>query len=127
MNDHVPSLARLASLAKQRQGYLARLLEIYQKHEGVDDQQLASLLGGEVSALPLLALCQRPRPTPHFRDDIDRIAGYVHVQPLALARMIRSAEAMEQSQQNEAKTFFLAARDYHEEIVHHEEHEELDE
>jgi hypothetical protein len=114
MNDYTPSLRRLASLAQQRHGYLAGLLEIYQEQEGVDDQQLAILLGGEVSSLPRLALCQRPRSVSHFRQDIERIAQYAHVQPVALARLVRSAEAIEQSRQNESKTFFLAARDYHE-------------
>jgi len=117
MNEYKPSLARLALLARKRSKLLASLLAIYQEQEGADDQQLAKILGCDLEALPRLALCQRPRPAPHFREDIERIASYAQVQSLQLVRVIRSAEAIEHARQTQGTSFLMAARDHSEETT----------
>src|SRR6266496_912368 len=95
MNEYTPSLARLAKLARARREFLASLLAVYQEQKKLDDQQLAEFLGCNVEALTHLALCQRPRPFPDFRHDIERIASHVQANPLQLAKLIRTAESLE--------------------------------
>ena len=115
MNDYSPSLNRLAQLARERPNLLARPLALYQQQEGLDNQQLAIRLGCEVEALPKLALCERPRQeAAHFREDVERIARYIHADMMQLARVIRAAEAREAFHQgpSEAAPALLAARDY---------------
>jgi hypothetical protein len=94
---------------------------LYKEQEGLDDEQLAALLGCEPSALTRLALCERPRPAPHFREDVERIATYIHADLMQLARLIRAAESREalSKRPGETSPALLAARDYEEfEEVH---------
>src|SRR5437879_4078179 len=95
MNNENPSLERLALLAQGRPNLLAVSLSLYKEQEGLDDQQLATLLGCAIEALPRLALCERPRPAPHFREDVERIADYIHADIMQLAMVIRAAESRE--------------------------------
>ncbi len=112
MNEYTPSLARLAKLARARREFLASLLAVYQEQKKLDDQQLAEFLGCNVEALTHLALCQRPRPFPDFRHDIERIASHVQANPLQLAKLIRTAESLEDMRQEHSQAFLLAARDH---------------
>ena len=115
MNDYSPSLDRLALLARERPNLLAGPLTLYKEQEGLDDQQLAAFLGCQVDDLPRLALCERPRQeAPHFHEDIERIADYIHADMMQLARLIRAAEAREVFSQRPggAAPTLLAARDY---------------
>lgn len=113
MNNHSPSLNRLAQLARARPNLLAGLLTLYKEQEGLDDQQLATLLGCDIKALPKLALCERPRQAPHFGEDVKRIADYVHADMMQLARLIRASESREAFSQGSGATSptLLAARD----------------
>ena len=113
MKDYRPSLDRLALLAQGRPNLLAGPLALYKEQEGLDDKQLASMLGCEVEAVPRLALCERPRSAPHFREDIERIAGYIHADVMQLAMLIRAAESREalRSGANAVSPGLLAARD----------------
>ena len=95
MNHDSPTLNRLALLAQERPGLLAKPLVLYKEQEGLDDRQLAALLGCDTGAIPRLALCQRPRPAPHFGEDVERIARYIHADMMQLARLIRAAESRE--------------------------------
>ncbi|HLL79252.1 MAG TPA: hypothetical protein VKT25_07120 [Ktedonobacteraceae bacterium] len=116
MNDFTPSLNRLALLARERPHLLAGPLHLYQEQEGLADEQLAAMLRCEPEAIPRLALCERPRPAPHFREDVERIAAYIHADMLQLARVIRAAESREalSPRQKTAGPTLLAARDYDE-------------
>jgi transcriptional regulator with XRE-family HTH domain len=125
MKHYRPSLDRLAQLAQQRPNLLAGPLHLYKEQEGLDDEQLATMLGCELEALSRLALCERPRPTPHFREDVERIAAYIHADMLQLAMLIRAAESREalSHRPGTARPTLLAARDHNE----HEEMEEMEE
>lgn len=116
MNHYTPSLHRLALLAKERSNLLAGPLELYKEQEGLDDEQLAAMLGCEIEAVARLALCERPRPVPHFREDVERIATYIHADTLQLAMLIRAVEAREAFSHKSGTTppALLAARDHEE-------------
>jgi hypothetical protein len=109
-----PSLDRLAELARERPTLLAGPLHLYKEQEGLDNQQLATMLGCEAEAIPRLALCERPRPAPHFREDVERIASYIHADMLQLAMLIRAAESREalSHRPETVRPALLAARDY---------------
>jgi hypothetical protein len=113
MKHYKPSLDRLVQLAQERPNLLAGPLQLYKEQEGLDDQQLATLLKCELEALPRLALCEHPRPAPHFREDVERIASYIHADMLQLAMVIRAAEAREALSHRSGMTppTLLAARD----------------
>ena len=113
MNDYRPTLERLAVLARERPNLLAGPLHLYQEQEELNDEQLAALLGCEISALHRLALCERPRPAPHYREDVERIADYIRADMLQLAMVIRAAETREalSSQPTTFRPALLAARD----------------
>ncbi len=114
MEHYKPSLDRLARLAQERPNLLAGPLQLYKEQEGVDDQHLATMLKCELEAILRLALCERPRAAPHFREDVERIAAYIHADTLQLAMLIRAAESREAlSHRNEAvQPTLLAARDH---------------
>jgi hypothetical protein len=95
MNNATPSLDRLIRLAQKRPNLLAAPLALYQDEEGLDDQHFAAILGCPVEALSRLALCECPRPVPHFRADVERIASYIQIDVIQLALVIRAAEARE--------------------------------
>lgn len=114
MNHDRPSLEFLARLAEERSNLLAGPLSLYKKQEGLDDQQLAALLQCEPTALARLALCERPRPAPYFRQDVQRIATYIHADFMQLAMLIRAAESREAlgRKPGSAPPTLLAARDH---------------
>jgi hypothetical protein len=113
MNKHSPSFDRLALLAQKSPHLLAGPLALYKEQEGLDDQQVAVLLRCEPEALPRLALCERPRPAPHFREDVERIAAYIHADMMQLAMLIRAAESREALRHRSVAVSpaLLAARD----------------
>ncbi|MGH2496656.1 MAG: hypothetical protein ACRDIV_18300 [Ktedonobacteraceae bacterium] len=116
MKHYKPSLDRLARLARERPNLLAGPLQLYKEQEGLNNEQLAVLLKCEPEALSRLALCERPRPAPHFREDVERIAAYIHADMLQLAMVIRAAETREAltSRPTTARPMLLAARDHEE-------------
>lgn len=130
MKHFKPSLDRLAQLAQERPTLLAGPLQLYKEQEGLEDQQLAAMLGCELEAIPRLALCERPRPAPHFREDVERIASYIHADMLQLAMLIRAAESREalSHRPGTARPILLAARDHDEseELESHEEPQKAD-
>lgn len=113
MSNYRPSLDRLAQLAQARPNLLAGPLKLYKEQEGLDDEQLAARLGCDVEALARLALCERPRPAPHFREDVGRIARYIQADAVQLALLIRAAETRESLTRNTGASSptLLAARD----------------
>lgn len=118
MNQDSSTLDRLALLAQERPGLLAGPLMLYRDQEDLNDQQLAAQLGCDAEAIPRLALCQRPRPAPHFMEDVERIARYIHADMMRLARLIRAAESREALRARQSAftpPALLAARDHDEE------------
>lgn len=113
MNDYTPSLRRLALQAQTRPMLLAGPLALYQEQEGLSDEQLATLLHCDIDALPKLALCERPRQAPHFREDVERIAAYIHADIKQLAQVIRAAESRQALREHPGASSptLLAARD----------------
>lgn len=119
MNDDIPSLARLAQQARERQTLLAGLLFAYQEQEELDESGLAAFLGCDAAGLPRLALCRRPHSqTPAFRADIERIAQYAGANPLQLVKLIRAVEARAALQHaaEAPSPMLLAARDHDEAV-----------
>lgn len=118
MNNNKPSLDRLALLAKERTTLLAGPLNLYMEQEKLDDQQLAAMLHCEPAAITRLALCERPRPNPHFREDVERIARYIHADFLQVAMVIRAAEsrAAFSTRASTSLPSLLAARDRVDEV-----------
>jgi hypothetical protein len=116
MNEYTPSIDRLALRARKHGNLLAGPIALYKEQEGLDDRQLAVMLECDVESLSRLALCERPRESPHFREDVERIAGYIHADILQLALLIRAAEARYALRQQKSTTSptLLAARDYEE-------------
>lgn len=116
MKHYTPSFHRLITLAKERPNLLAGPLDLYKEQEGLDDEQLAAQLGCELGAIARLALCERPRPHPHFREDVERIAAYIQVDTLQLATLIRAIEARVAFSHKSGATSpaLLAARDHEE-------------
>jgi len=114
MKHYKPSLHRLAMKARERTNLLASPLNLYKEQEGLNDEQLATMLGCDIGAIARLALCERPRPVPHFRQDVERIATYIHADMLQLAMLIRAAEAREAfgSRSGANAAALLAARDH---------------
>src|SRR5688500_10899530 len=71
--------------------YMASALAAYRAIEGLDDEALAALLGCGAGDLPSLALCRRPHPkSPRFQAEVQGLAEYAGVQPLALVRLLRA-------------------------------------
>jgi hypothetical protein len=121
MNNFRSSLHRFAQLAQNCPALLAGPLTLYQDQERLTDRQLAARLGCTVEALHRLALCERPRSDPNFREDVARIAEYIQAaNTLQLAMVIRAAESREalhqQTAQNVTPHVLLAARDNEEEL-----------
>jgi hypothetical protein len=116
MKHFKPSLDRLVELAQERPALLAGPLRLYKEQEGLDDRQLAAMLGCAPEAIPRLALCKRPRPAPHFREDVERIASFIHADTLQLMMLIRALESREALSHRPAtaRPALLAARDHDE-------------
>lgn len=110
MEKYKPSLARLKRIAQRHPNFLAYLFSVYQEYNGLSDEQLAVFLECSIDALPGLALCQRPRPFPDFRQDVERMAQHYHVNATRLAQLVRNAEAHD-NLRHPNNTFLLAARD----------------
>lgn len=114
--EYKPSLRRLADLASIRPALMSSLMLLYKEQEDMDDNQLADFLSCDPDALPRLALCRRPRETPHFRSDVETISDYVGADRVKLARLIRAAEAAEALSQAPhragSSSMLVAARDH---------------
>jgi len=113
---HKKLIARAANRAANDGFFLGSALEAYRGHYGFSDAQLASLLRCSVENLPRLGLCKRPDPSSSsFREDVERIAAYAVVDPLALGRLLREIDAISALRSGrdttEAAGLLMAARD----------------
>ena len=120
MSDRIDALARRVVNDPH---FLASVLWVYARSEGVDDEDLAGMLGCPVSTLAPLALCRRPRPEPpFFQQDVERIAQHFGIRPETLAEIVRRADALAALQRGAEgdRGFLMAARDATEEVNHEE-------
>jgi len=93
-SQHERLLAYTAERAKTRAEYLAAALSRYAEREKISEEELAHRLGIAASDLPHLALCLRPR-ADQFIDDVRQISAKFHLDPTALATVIRLVESFE--------------------------------
>ena len=70
------------------------MLSRYAEREKISEEELAHRLGIAASDLPHLALCLRPR-ADQFIDDVRQISAKFHIDPTALATVIRLVESFE--------------------------------
>jgi hypothetical protein len=84
-------LRTAADRAGRRPGFLAYDLARYVRLTGADP---TGLLGVSPEQLSRLALCRTPRRGVHFGQDVLAIAVHLSIIPVALAGMIRQAEAL---------------------------------
>ena len=92
--QHERLLAYTAERAKGHPEYLASVLSRYAELENISQEELAHRLGFPASVLQHLALCLRPR-ADQFVDDVRQISAKFHINPAALATVIRLVESFE--------------------------------
>jgi hypothetical protein len=113
----------LDRMAKRVEGdpfFLAPLLALFARSEGLDDAGLAAAFGRPVEILTDLRLCRAPRlDADGFRQDIAAIAGRFGLDAGVLATVVRRGQVLQAvtvSQQERSTAdvgggSFLAARD----------------
>ncbi len=96
LSANQPSVAfarRLQSDAR----FMAYVLAVYQRLEGLSEEGLASELGTWPEMLTRLALCQRPcGDAAHFAEQVRRMADYTLIDEAQLAGILRQVESLEQ-------------------------------
>lgn len=105
---------RLGRRVEDDDHFLAPLLGIVARSEGIDEMGLAQALGCSLSGLGALRLCRRPRPEPpEFEADVARISSFVGARADVLAQFVRHADALTAFRQIESASsgMLLAARD----------------
>jgi hypothetical protein len=107
----------LDALARKVQGdpfFLASLLALYARSEGLDDGGLAAALGCPPGKLTELRLCRAPRPDPAgFREDVAGIAAEFGLDADRLAGAVMRGRAIREIGAAPAggRGFLMAARD----------------
>ena len=95
MSDPLESLARRV---EDDPFFLAPLVALYARSEGLDDAGVAAALGCPPAALTDVRLCRAPRPEPAgFREDVARIAGHFGLDPGRLAEVVRRGQAIQRA------------------------------
>ena len=97
--DYAASLASLRRAADRAASvplFMAHVLTKWGEPEGLSWIQAAAQLGCNDDTAHRLALCRRPDPSPErYFDDVQRIAAYAKIDPDALARIVREADAVQ--------------------------------
>jgi len=91
---HQELLQRAAERACAQPFFLGSALTAFAAAEGLDNAGLANRLACTVFLLPRLALCRRPAGQT-FASDVQRIAERFEVDPLKLAELLRTVEALD--------------------------------
>src|SRR5712692_4958646 len=86
-------LALAAEHAKTRQDYLASILAQYTDIEHQSKENLARFLKIQLSQLPRLGLCLRPRQD-HFNADVEQISSKFGIDSFALAKVVRLVDSV---------------------------------
>ena len=110
--DKEALLRRAAERAGEDRFFVAAALATYKEEHGLDDAALAALLGCEPSRLSRLGLCRRPDArSQSFGAEVQQIASYAGVQPLAFAMLLKEVSALRALRVAESSATLLAARD----------------
>lgn len=89
-------LKQLANRLKDNRGYMAWVLEKYQRSERMDEEHLRAYLGASPEMLVRLATCKCPdSTTADFASQVHAIADYTQLDPVILAQMIQQALALD--------------------------------
>ncbi len=107
MSDRLQALARRV---RDDPFFLASALSEYASSENLDEPGLAGMLGCGTEQLPELALCRRPH-LESFGRDIERITERFSLHPLALAEVVRRADALAAWRDGAGAGWLQAARD----------------
>jgi len=87
MSAHLDDFARRLSADPY---FLAAALDCYAASVQLDEAAVAAKLGCSLEILTDLRLCRMPRTKqPHFRQDVDAIAGRFGIDALVLAEVVR--------------------------------------
>lgn len=110
----------MAQRARREPYFLGFVLERYALAEGLDDAALADALGCTSAVLTDLRLCRAPRLDPAgLREDVDRIAAALGIDPVRLANVVKRsavlARLQARSSADEGAGLLMAARDRDEE------------
>jgi hypothetical protein len=111
-------LEALAARAAGEPFFLAQVLAVHARSEGLDDAGLAATLGCAPGDMTMLRLCRTPRTDPDdFWDDITCIAERFRLDPEPLAEVVKRGRVVLRLQGAgpAAGGFLLAARDAEEE------------
>jgi hypothetical protein len=112
MNDQ-EMMVNMARHATANPDYVAYLLELYGQTEKLEWHDVAEHLGLDDTRFARLALCRRPRKES-FGEDVERIAGYIHIEAPRLLVLFRRAETIEAFQARSGRIgrqWLMAARD----------------
>ena len=89
------SLRALVRRVEREPFFLASALKVYAESEGMNDEDLAMLLGCKTERLDPLRLCRRPSSeSPSFRGEVQRIAGHFGLKADGLARILRQVDVL---------------------------------
>lgn len=105
-------LRRAAARASEDEFFVASALAAYKSERELDNAELAAWLGCDASRLTRLGLCRRPETRSQgFGAEVQQIAAYAGVQPLALASLLKEVSALSALRVAEPSATLLAARD----------------
>ncbi|MEI7556527.1 hypothetical protein [Candidatus Chlorohelix sp.] len=109
--DKAAMLRYAAKKAAERQGFMAWALDLYMRHEKIDQLQLADYLEIEPKQLPLLGLCLRPDTANNkaFQQGVKAICKKFGIKSVPLANLLRRVAAY--ASDSHDTTFLMAARD----------------
>src|SRR5690348_11899280 len=84
-----------AERAAAEPAFFAHALREYRAMYGLSLRSLATRIGCNIDDVTRLALCRRPDlSAPKWREELDKIANYVHIDPQLLLQLLREVEAL---------------------------------
>lgn len=99
MTQDATNKSRLTRLARRLQSdprFMAYALAVYCEQEGIDEEELAQVLGIMPEMMSRLALCKRPDDrSPEFAAQAREIADYTLADESQLANLLRQISGLE--------------------------------
>lgn len=91
--ESIKILAAMAARLSKDPDYMAHLLSLYRRQEGMNEQELARDLETSLAMLIRLALCKRPDSAAlNFGGQVQRLADYTGIAAAKLSQMINEVE-----------------------------------
>ena len=101
------TMRKFSSMASRDSFYLGWHLARYTEMKDMSMEELGIVLGCPPETVNSIALCRSPRPeSPHFRTDIERVAGRFQVKADRLMGIVRYVQVASE------ESTLLAARDH---------------